>query len=214
MEKKMGKRKQNFHKKLKRDRWKNIPVAENVSQEHWDSIFNKNNKKEEDNKMRKTITIAVICILLSGCGGFTLPRLTTPRKPETVYNWSERVNIKPKAVITNGKTVIVEETEKELIVNYQRAERKVTFIERLGGWISNLSLIGFILLIVGFILAPSTTIGFLFNTLSKWRRAMKETVSAIKESQVVNENEKVENCLRAKQSKETKKIVGNIKAEL
>ena len=164
--------------------------------------------------MRKILIPIILCLLLSGCGGFRLPNLVTPKQPRTLYNYRETLSTTPKAVVFNGKVVVVEDTKKEVIVNYEKQEKQLTFIGRIGSWISGLGLIGFILLIIGLALAPGATIGFLFSLLGKWKRALRETVSAIKESKIVDSNREVENSLRAKQSKETRKIVGNIRAEL
>ena len=43
----MSKNRKDFHKKLQRSRYKNIPVGEKVKQEEWDRIFD---KKKGNNK--------------------------------------------------------------------------------------------------------------------------------------------------------------------
>ena len=50
----MSKRKNKFHKKLERSRYKNIPVGEKVAQEEWDKIFGK--KTEVKNGFKRNIS--------------------------------------------------------------------------------------------------------------------------------------------------------------
>ena len=161
--------------------------------------------------MTKKIMIACLMILLTGCSAIRLPSLTTPKKPETVYNWKETTSTKPKAVICNGKVVVVEDKEQTLTVGLEQSTPKLTFSQKIGKWISGLSLVGILLLLGGLILAPSATLGFLWSTLMKWKKAMKETVVAIKEVRAIDKNIELKNALNEKQSIETKKLVDDIK---
>ena len=158
--------------------------------------------------------ISILLFFITGCSAIALPKLTTPKKPETVYNWNERISTKPKAVVCNGKVVVVEETEKTLQVGLEQTPQKFTFSQRIGNWISSLSIIGILLLIAGLVLAPGATLGFLVKTLFKWKKAFKETVIAIKEAKAVDENIVLKNALADKQSLETKKLVDNIKRSI
>jgi len=153
-------------------------------------------------------------LLISGCGGFSLPIMPTPKQPQTVYNWEEIQTSSPQAICVGDEVYVVNSTEKTIKVNYEKQEKQLTFMGRLGAWIGGLGLIGVILLIVGLVLAPGATIGFLFSTLAKWKSAMKQTVSALKTANVVNENKELKEALKSSQSVQTKKIVGDIKAEL
>ena len=164
--------------------------------------------------MKKVFMILALAFLITGCAGLPFPRITTPKKPDTVYNWTETSRTTPKAVITDGKVVVVESSEKTLQVGLRVSPKQLTFTERIGNWISGLGLLGIILLIIGLIVAPGATIGFLFKTARKWKLAMRETVIAIKESQAAKEHEKLKASLKDKQSTTTKKMVGNMKAEL
>ena len=164
--------------------------------------------------MKKISLIFIVAFFLCGCSMLKLPGLPTPKKPQTVYNWHEISNIKPRAVVAGKKVVIVEDTSRELIVGYHKVEMKKTFSQKIGSWISGLGFLGIILLIAGLVLAPSATIGFLFSTLGKWKKAMKQTVSAIKESRAVDADVSLKTSLSGKQSKETKKIVDGIKREI
>ena len=164
--------------------------------------------------MKKIIAFTIIIFFLMGCSAIRLPSLVTPKKPETVYNWNEKTTSKPKAVVCNGKVVVVEETEKTLQVGLEQTTQKLTFAQRIGNWISGLGILGIILLIIGLVLAPGATMGFLVKTLFKWKKAFKETVVAIKEAKTVDENATLKNALADKQSLETKKLVDDIKRSI
>ncbi len=163
--------------------------------------------------MKRIPIILAMCLLLTGCAGVRLPRLATPKKPETVYSWSERTRTTPKAVVVGNKVVVVEESEKTLHVGLEQTPRKLTFGQRIGNWISGLGILGILLLIAGFILAPAATMGFLVKFLFKWKRALRETVLAVKEAKAIDKNAELKNLLAAKQSNSTKKIVDDIKRQ-
>lgn len=160
---------------------------------------------------RHVILCCIMLLLLTGCAGIPFPKITTPKKPETVYSWQERIKTKPHAVVYNDKVVIVEETEKTLAVGLQRTIQRLTVAEKLGNWISGLSIVGFLILIVCLILAPGATLGFLVKAFFKWKRALRETVSAIKESKAVDKDTELKKSLKATQSLSTKKLVDTIK---
>lgn len=165
--------------------------------------------------MKKSI-IAVICLLgLSGCASAVrFPSLTAPEKPHTVYNWNEEVVTEPKLIKTAGDgAVVAQRTEKRLSVGLDTTPKKVSFIERIGNFIGGLSFWIFALVILGLILAPGATIGFLFKKYKQYKNAMKQTVAAIKEARAVD-SQALHDALKSKQSTDTKKIVGQIKAGL
>ena len=163
--------------------------------------------------MKKIIMISAVVLVLSGCAGIPFPKITTPKKPETVYNWREEVTTKPRAIIADNKAYVVEETKKTLQVGLENTPRKLTLGEKIGNWFSGLSLLAIIALVVGLVLCPGATLAWLVKLLFKWKRAMRETVAAIKEAKAT-ENTELHNALKDKQSVETKKIVGQIKADL
>jgi len=163
--------------------------------------------------LRKMIMISAVSLLLAGCAGISFPKITTPKKPETVYNWREEITKKPRAIIADDKTYVVEETKKTLQVGLETTPGKLMLGEKIGNWFSGLSALAIIALIIGLVLCPGATLAWLVKLLFKWKRAMKETVAAIKESKAV-ENAELHNALKDKQSVETKKIVGQIKADL
>lgn len=69
------------------------------------------------------------------------------------------------------------------------------------------------LIVLGFVLAPGATIGFLFRKYVQYKNAMKQTVAAIKEARAVD-SQTLHDALKFKQSADTEKIVGKIKADL
>ena len=162
----------------------------------------------------KTILFLVL-LLLSGCASVIpkFPSLTPPDKPRTVYNWNEEVITEPKVIKAGEGEFIVQRTEKRLTAGLDTTPRKVGLPERIGGFIAGLSFWVFALIVLGLILAPATTIGFLFNKYQQYKEAMKQTIAAIKESRAV-ESQALHDALKSRQTVETKKIVGKIKANL
>ena len=95
---------------------------------------------------------------------------------------------------------------------------KLTFAQKIGKWISGLTIIGVILIGIGFIVAPPATMTILWYIAKRGKklaqRAFEETAMSIKLSQAVNKDEKLHNELKSNQSENTKKMVGEFKAKL
>lgn len=167
--------------------------------------------------MRKTIIMFLGFTLLGLCGCASVapkfPSLQPPEKPRTVYNWNEEVITEPKVIRAGDNEVVVQRTEKRLSAGLDTTPRKMSFSERIGNFIAGLSFWIIVLIVVGLILAPGATIGFLFKKYARYKNAMRETVAAIKEARAVD-SQALHDALKSKQSVDTKKIVGKIKAGL
>ena len=55
---------------------------------------------------------------------------------------------------------------------------------------------------------------YLVKQVFKWRNALKETASAIKDAKAVENDNALELALKEKQSDETKELLGKIRAKL
>jgi hypothetical protein len=165
--------------------------------------------------MRRLIVVGFCLFGLCGCASVTpkFPSLAPPEKPRTVYNWNEEVVSEPKVIKTGEGEFIVQRTEKRLSAGLDTTPRKVGLVERVGNFIGGLSFWIFALIVLGLILAPGATIGFLFKKYVQYKNAMKQTVAAIKEARAVD-SQALHDSLKARQTVETKKIVGNLKASL
>ncbi len=164
----------------------------------------------------KKLVITAICLFgLCGCASLTpkFPSLAPPEKPRTVYNWNEEVITEPKVIKTGEGEFIVQRTEKRLSAGLDTTPKKVGLAERVGNFIAGLSFWIFALIVLGLILAPGATIGFLFKKYAQYKNAMKQTVAAIKEARAVD-SQALHDALKARQTVETRKIVGRIKAGL
>lgn len=162
--------------------------------------------------MYKLIYIILI-ISLCGCSAIAFPKITAPKKPDTVYSYDEKEKTDPQAVIDNGKVYVVNRQEKSLSVNYAKQDKKLSFMEKIGNWISGLGIFGIIAVIAGLILAPGATIAILIKVYKRMRKAFKETVTAIENSQAVNNDPRLKSELENTQDNATKKIVDDLKRE-
>lgn len=173
--------------------------------------------------MKRLAYLVCLILLLSGCTGLKFPRLPSPIRPsapqgaKTSYTWREKTVKKPRIVTCKGdEAVVVEETTQEVDIAYGKQEavpKRLTVLERISRWISDLSVIAGIALIVGMIFFPAATLSFLVKKIYAYKRAMKETVKAVKQAKAV-ENKELHDALRETQSAGTRKIVGNLKADL
>ena len=160
----------------------------------------------------KIVLVAVVTALIFASGCITLPRIASPSRPNTVYNWNEEVVTTPKAVIADGKVVVIEEQRKTL--NASVVIPKLTFMQRLGNWISGLGIFGIIILIVCLVLFPGATLAFLVKQVFKWKSALIETAGAIKDAKAAEGDNTLEAALKNRQSLETKKLLGKIRPTL
>lgn len=155
------------------------------------------------------ILILLLTLLLSGCTGLQLPGLTTPERPKTVYGWHEREIREP--ITKDG--VIGERIEKELAVNLDQGPEKLTFVQRLGRAIGNLSIWIIVLIFIGVLFFPTTVVPILFAQLQKYKKALKQTVVAIDQAPEA-EKKTLKVLLGEKQDTDTKKVIGEMKAEV
>lgn len=166
--------------------------------------------------MKTLIWLIIPLSFLSGCIG--IPRLTRPERPVPHYvqHWEERERVTPVVVsVDNDRVVVVEERERILIAGTERTEPpKGTFAQRIGDRLGGLGTIAVIVLIACLILIPGVTMGWLLRTGLRFRRAFRETVAGIKEARAISDGNELYNCLKSKQSVMTKKMVGNLKADL
>lgn len=89
-------------------------------------------------------------------------------------------------VKTGEGEFIVQRTEKRLSAGLDTTPKKVGLTERIGGFIAGLSFWIFALIVLGLVLAPGATIGFLFKKYAQYKNAMKQTVAAIKETRAAD----------------------------
>jgi hypothetical protein len=163
--------------------------------------------------MKKNVLILACLVFMSGCSFLSWPTPNPPPKPQEIYGWTEVQTSSPKVVVTeNDKSYVVNETKKEVIVNYAQKRERLTFMQRLGNWISNLGMLGLIAIVIGLFVAPVATIGFLTKNVSKLKKAMKETVNGIGQING-NSKEEIKSVLSKTQSTSTKKIVDDLKRE-
>lgn len=164
--------------------------------------------------MKRAWILILMLLFFPGCGTIAFPHLNAPKPPDTVYDYEDTMKVTPKAIAAKGELYLLAETERTISVGYQKKEKKLTLMEKVGNWFSSLSFIAFILVIAGLFLAPGATIGFLLSLLKKWRSAATQTFRAIKESNATQTSPELKNALASKQSDETKKIVDKIKRSL
>lgn len=165
--------------------------------------------------MKKLAGLLFCLFVFSGCASIApkFPSLTPPDKPKTVYNWKEEVITEPKVIKAGEGEFVVQRTEKRLSADLDTTPRKVGFMERLGDFVAGLSFWIFVLIILGLVIAPGATIGFLFKKYAQYKNAMKQTVAAIKEARAVD-SQVLHDSLKTRQTVETKKIVGKLKADM
>lgn len=161
----------------------------------------------------KQIALLGIILLLSGCGGF-LPGISTPKPPDTVYNWHETVHTTPRLITSvDGKSYTADETTKELSVEYTKKEKPLSFLQKIGNWIAGLSWTAFILIGGCLLIFGSAPILWAYAKYQKIKTGLKEVVSGIEDSNKVQSDKDLHDALAKSTSDGTKKLIDDIKRE-
>ena len=171
--------------------------------------------------MKRILMIAIMAGCFVGCTlpGIKLPFISPPEQPKTIYNYKETIKDEPvildiqQTEFMKDKVVISRRTEKTVEANMDTTPQKIGILQRIGSTIANLTVWGAVILVILAVFFPSTIFLFIVNRLRATAKALKQTVAAIKETNVVETTE-LGNKLRAKQDPETKRMIGVIKSEL
>ncbi|MBI3990629.1 MAG: hypothetical protein HY350_00620 [Candidatus Omnitrophica bacterium] len=169
--------------------------------------------------IKKFIAMIALCLLTTGCVTlFGNARPGQERELNQQSGFREETVITPVAFQSGNKVVVSQEVHKIKESNESKESKvktpRLTFMQRLGNWLGNLSIFG----IIGLIIAIITTHGGALIGLVKWglkfKKALKETATAIKEAKAVENNNVLEQALKEKQSTETKQLIGKMRATL
>lgn len=159
------------------------------------------------------IFLILMCFMLNGCTALNLVSgLFKGSSSSTGYESSQ-----------NYTKEIIEDKESglkyyKLTKSKDKIIPRLTFAQKIGKWIGGLTTISIILLIIGFVVAPTATMTIFWYIASAGkrlaRRAFTETAMAIKISKATKTAPELKNQLACTQSEETKKLVGEFKAKL
>ena len=166
-------------------------------------------------KYLKWAGITITLLFLTGC--LALPRISLGSKPgseTTKFKKVQKEEIPRVFYDEKGRPTIAIEKRWTKETGAQRSMAKLTFAQRIANKLAGLGTVAMIVLIAGLILAPGATMAWLAKTGLKWRRAFRETVTAIKESKAVSDGNGLHDALKDQQTATTKKLVGITKASL
>lgn len=123
--------------------------------------------------MKKFLWVLPLVFLLTGCGGLLGSLgIETPSRPKTVYSWKEKQTREP---VTNSEQM---RSVNELEVNLDQGPEKLSFMQRIGRAISNMTIFTFIALVVAFFVTNGGVIGWI---LAKYRK-IKENLELHKKA--------------------------------
>ena len=160
----------------------------------------------------KNLFVLFLIIFLSGCSFLKFPFFSSPKEPDKHYNWNERIVTKPRCVqIGDACYPVVYETIKELDVRYEQKDKPLTFLQKIGNWISSLTLVSFIVIVIGLAFGTGAPLMWFWNRYVNIRRAFTETVKGIKDSGKVDQDPELHNALASAQSDKTKRIVDDVR---
>ena len=162
--------------------------------------------------MKYIVLVLSICVFCSGCS--TIGNIKAEDKPATYYERVKDDETLPMVVAGNNGNKVVYYRHKSHIIKKSTEEMRYGFFQRLQIRIANLSILGFIILVIAILACPSLVIGWLVDIARKIKRALSETVIAIKKSNAKDNDPDLHNALVLYQSPKTKEIVGQIKAKI
>ena len=164
-------------------------------------------------KCNRFIILIFMCFMLNGCTVLNMMSgLFKGASSNAGYESSENYT---KELIEDKKEGL---KYYKLTKSRDKIIPKLTFAQKIGKWIGGLTTISIILLVIGFVVAPTATMTIFWYIASIGkklaRRAFTETAMAIKISGANSENKKLKVELKSNQSETTKKMVGDLKAKL
>ena len=150
-------------------------------------------------------------LVFSGCGVLRFPQLNAPNPPDQVYQYSSTIEKQPQIATTiDGKAVVFESQKQTVDVNYAKKEKPLSAWQKFCNWLGNFGLISILALIAALVIAPGGTMMWLWTRYSKFKKAFKQTVAAIDESNAVEKSPELKASLSAKQDNDVKALVDDI----
>ena len=148
------------------------------------------------------LVIPITCIMLSSCSLLPNISMESSRGAAQVKKYEELIKYK-----TEDARLYVRTRTSDKVVP------KKTIMQRLGSWISRLGIIAMLLLVAGFVLAPSATGLFLVRLVLKWKRAATTTIRAISNAKAIEKGNPLYNELRSQHDRTTEILVDKVKAK-
>jgi len=149
--------------------------------------------------MKKVMLLVLSCMMLSGC---TI-------NPFRGGDGSEREDHYRRAERTVSEPVIVSDSDGNPIYMGQREEStytkevdkkkiipKETFMQRLGAWISGLTLFSVVAFVILFIITNGAIVGSIFRWGWKTSKVLKGVVKGVKESRMVQDGNGLHDALK------------------
>lgn len=138
-------------------------------------------------------------------------------------NWDKATKTStPKiAVFENGNVAVFQETKESYDRGSEKTVPKLTLMQSVGNWISNLSFFWFIVIALGLAFGIITPTGLAMHARNVWKSAFKNQVASIRSIDDEDTYKKVTKVIQTRQDalgpkakRQAEKLVDKIKAEL
>lgn len=160
------------------------------------------------------IIFVLMCVFLTGCGSLISWPSRPPPQPQKLFKFHQSEKTTPRVVgAIDGDPVIAYETEKIYSTDQQQTTPTLTTMQIFGRWVSGLTWISVIFILVSLLLCGGFPIIWLVKKYLKIKSALKNTVAGIRDL-MPDAYMEVTESLSKTHDKEDKIIIDKIKSEL
>jgi len=160
----------------------------------------------------KRIILIIGILGLCGCGTLNFPLLNAPKPPEQIYKYHQTISTEPRVVQTDSKghSVVFTAETQTVDVNYDDKQKPLSWWQKVCNWLSGLSFMAIVALIVMLFVAPAGTMAWLVNEYNKFKTAFTQTVQGIEKGGGVATAPAIAAGLSSTQSPAVKAMVDDV----
>lgn len=173
------------------------------------------------NKRGEVLTYVLGSVLIAFILGTFIPDINPfhamKPKPNTYssdWDRGERRSTPKVAVFEDGKVAVFHEIEESFDKGSEKTVPKLTVMQKVGEFFSNLSFFSFVTIIVVGVLIFATPLGRLLWSRHVWKSAFENTVAGVRDIDDREAYEKATRAIAIHQNKRDKRLVDVVKAKL
>jgi hypothetical protein len=160
--------------------------------------------------MKKILLLSVL--FLTGCGTLTFPPLIPQDPIKKDFTKTIEKGCKPiYEKKDNIETYLGQACKEKYVLSKNWGGEKTSFLNKLLGALGNFTIWTIIAFVIFFIISPAAAINWIRSR--QYKKALTQTVSALKEADVINDT-KIVSALSDKQDNETKDLIDLIRNKL
>lgn len=152
-------------------------------------------------------------ISISGCSLLNFPQLNAPRPPDTTYQYHERFETNPTAVVAGDKIAIVESQLRTVDAGYVNTKKELNFWQRFCNWLASWSIITVFVVFGCLAFGVTGPAVWFMNRFRTFTKTTKQLVRGMEKAQAVEKQPELKTTLAAMLDNDSKKLIDDIRRE-